>query len=259
MTTILKNTKIKNLAIDGFLSPLDLNPAAAFIENNALFSRGDNGDKLHTQTDDAGTIGIPETFVTSGNERTIERTGAFNYSSYSVGGNDYKNRAASNSAYNFLHNGSDAAFIVILKLAFPTTAQYDGVFSTCRLGIIATGAGFSITSDIPRTARFFIQNDSTVVFNSTFALNSPGDWLLLSGRLTAGNIKLYEGTDLKLDVSGVSGYSPTNAIGNLQIWGNTGTWNLDGWGRALYLYDYLPAEDEFMNVLKGLKNNSLGD
>jgi len=259
MTTILKNTKIKNLAIDGFLSPLDLNPAAAFIENNALFSRGDNGDKLHTQTDDAGTIGIPETFVTSGNERTIERTGAFNYSSYSVGGNDYKNRAASNSAYNFLHNGSDAAFIVLLKLAFPTATQLDGVFSTCRLGVTGAGTGISITSESPRRVRFFIQNDTSLVFNNTFSLNAPSDWLLLSGRLTSTNVKLYDGTDLKLDISGVSGHAVGNAISNLQIWGNTGTWNLDGWGRALYLYDYLPDEDKFMNVLKGLKNNSLGD
>ena len=257
MSTILKNCIVKNAAFNSFLSPLALNPAAAFIENSAKYSRSSNGDRIHTQTDDAGTVGIPELAVGTTSYRTVVETSPLNLSSYSVGDNDYKNYAASNSAYNFLHNGSDAAFIAIFKLAFPATAQVDGLFSTVRVSVADPGMGIIINSS--RQVQVYIRNDTSIIYNQIFTPNNITDWLVISGRLTSSTIKIYDGLNLKLDASGITGHTTNNAGSNLQIWGQTGAANLDGWGRALYLYDYLPDEKEFTNVLQGLLANSAED
>jgi len=259
MSTILKNLRIKNSSIGGFLSPMDLNPAAAFIENNAVYLRASDGTRTHEQTDDVGTIGIPETYVSGAYKRQIVHTSAFNLSSYSSFSDIlHKNYALSNSAYNFLHNGTGGAFIVIFKLASPEILQLDGIFSTARVGVVGAGAGLFMNAFSPtRNLQFFIQNDTTIIFSQSFIPNDVSKFMVIGG-LLSNNIRIFDGVDKKLDAN-ISGQSLGNAVSNLQIWGMTGISNLNGWGRALYLYDYVPDETLFLNVLSGLKQNSLGD
>lgn len=245
----LKNTSFKNTSMSGYLSPLDLNPVSSWNEENATYDDSFG----FIQTNDAGSLGLPEVAFDPADRRTVLRDSNFRQCIYNVENEiNRRNIVLASSDYNFMHNGSDAAFICIFSIdKTDPTVLADNVIGTTVAGEYSLH-GFGLRVDnTPRDIIFHINNGngSSNLLSASFTPNDLTKIQIISGILTANNVKIYDRLEKKIDVA-ISGQSSADS-GNLSLWGQN-VRPLRGCGYGAHLYNSAVIESNLLGVIGGL-------